>query len=214
MGRLEPIAECQALGSADSRRPREAGPDASPLSSEEARLREGKSPGPGGAGTRSWDRSFPGPGLPASFLPAPAEAPRPADLWRGPPWAAPRPAVSVPYLGHPQSWKVERSRRGLGGLAGDGAGTGRANRSGGWAPGSQAPAPGPPRSRTRAAAAGRRGWRRAGRGAGAARLPSGMGDPRPGGGGVGWAGAARLVPNPHHRVSSAPRWPPTTGPRL
>lgn len=70
MGWLEPVAECQALGSADSQRLREAAPDASPLSSEEARLREGKSPGLGGAGTRSWDRSFPGPGLPASFLPA------------------------------------------------------------------------------------------------------------------------------------------------
>ena len=43
MGWLEPVAECQALGSADSQRLREAAPDASPLSSEEARLREGKS---------------------------------------------------------------------------------------------------------------------------------------------------------------------------
>lgn len=70
MGWLAPVAERQVLGSADSRRLREAGPDASPLSSEEAGLREGKSPSPGGAGTRSWDGSFPGPRLPASFLPA------------------------------------------------------------------------------------------------------------------------------------------------
>lgn len=71
--------------------------------------------------------------------PPAAEVPRPADPVAGPSLGGTEACHLRALPGHPQSWKVERSRRGLGGLAGDRAGTGRANRSGGWAPRSQAP---------------------------------------------------------------------------